>query len=104
MALRKIPIRRAGNRHNLFMGGDRELVMFAGALAASLIFTAQTWLATGYGLVMWFTALWSLREMAKKDPLMRKVYIRHLRYSQDVYPARSTPFHKNTRLQRKLYR
>ena len=26
-----IPIRRAGNRHNLFMGGDRELVMFAGA-------------------------------------------------------------------------
>ena len=30
MALRTIPIRRAGNRHNLFMGGDRELVMFSG--------------------------------------------------------------------------
>jgi len=25
MALRAIPIRRAGNRENLFMGGDREL-------------------------------------------------------------------------------
>ena len=33
MTLRTIPIRRAGNRHNLFMGGDRELVMFAGVLA-----------------------------------------------------------------------
>ncbi|NMQ07993.1 conjugal transfer protein TrbD, partial [Candidatus Accumulibacter phosphatis] len=32
MALRKIPIRRAGNRDNLFMGGDRELVMFSGLL------------------------------------------------------------------------
>ena len=30
MALRTIPIRRAGNRDNLFMGGDRELVMFSG--------------------------------------------------------------------------
>lgn len=27
MALRTIPIRRAGNRDNLFMGGDRELVI-----------------------------------------------------------------------------
>ena len=28
--LRRVPIRRIGNRHNLFMGGDRELVMLAG--------------------------------------------------------------------------
>ena len=41
MALRKIPIRRAGNRHNLFMGGDREMVMFSGLLAAILVFAAQ---------------------------------------------------------------
>lgn len=41
MALRAIPIRRAGNRHNLFMGGDRELVMFSGLLAFALIFSAQ---------------------------------------------------------------
>lgn len=41
MALRAIPIRRAGNRENLFMGGDRELVMFSGLLAGALIFSAQ---------------------------------------------------------------
>ena len=39
MALRAIPIRRAGNRENLFMGGDRELVMFSGLLAGALIFS-----------------------------------------------------------------
>ena len=37
MALRTIPVRRAGNRHNLFLGGDRELVMTAGLLAFTLV-------------------------------------------------------------------
>ena len=41
MALRAIPIRRAGNRTNLFMGGDRELVMFTGLIAFALVFSAQ---------------------------------------------------------------
>ena len=41
MALRTIPIRRSGNRDNLFMGGDRELVMFSGLLAFALVFSAQ---------------------------------------------------------------
>ncbi|MET0937545.1 MAG: conjugal transfer protein TrbD, partial [Luteibacter sp.] len=43
MAIRTVPIRRAGNRDNLFMGGDRELVLFSGLLAAALIFSAQEW-------------------------------------------------------------
>jgi hypothetical protein len=50
MALRKIPIRRAGNRDNLFMGGDRELVMFSGLLAFALVFSAQELRATVVGL------------------------------------------------------
>jgi type IV secretory pathway TrbD component/type IV secretory pathway VirB2 component (pilin) len=54
MALRKVPIRRAGNRDNLFMGGDRELVMFAGLLAFALVFSAQEVRATLVGLVLWF--------------------------------------------------
>ena len=57
MALRKIPIRRAGNRHNLFMGGDREMVMFSGLLAAILVFAAQDWLAFFLGVGMWFASL-----------------------------------------------
>ena len=80
MALRKIPIRRAGNRDNLFMGGDRELVMFSGLLAFALVFSAQELRATVVGLLLWFGALYALRIMAKADPRMRHVYLRHRRY------------------------
>jgi type IV secretion system protein VirB3 len=92
--MRQIPIRRAGNRENLFMGGDRELVMFSGLLAGALIFTAQDMLSTVYGFVLWFGALFALRLMAKSDPKMRHVYLQHIRY-KTYYPARSTPFRAN---------
>jgi type IV secretory pathway TrbD component len=103
MALRTIPIRRAGNRHNLFMGGDRELVMMAGLLAFVLIFEAQELRATVVGLLLWFGALHGCRRMAKADPRMRQVYLRHRRYRQ-YYPARSTPFRLNTGSQGRQYK
>jgi len=102
MALRSVPIRRAGNRENLFMGGDRELVMFSGLLAFALIFSAQELRATLIGLLLWFAALYVFRLMAKADPKMRFVYIRHRRY-KPYYPARSTPFRENTPSQGKQY-
>ncbi|ECZ2944963.1 conjugal transfer protein TrbD [Salmonella enterica] len=103
MALRTIPIRRAGNRENLFMGGDRELVMFSGLMAFALIFSAQEVRATVVGLILWFGALYAFRIMAKADPKMRFVYLRHRRY-KPYYPARSTPFRDNTNSQGKQYR
>ncbi len=103
MALRAIPIRRAGNRENLWMGGDRELVMFSGLLAFALIFSAQEVRATVFGLVLWFGALFAFRLMAKADPKMRFVYMRHRRY-KPYYAARSTPFRLNTKSQGEQYR
>jgi len=102
MALRTIPIRRAGNRQNLFMGGDRELVMFSGLMAFALIFSAQELRATVVGLALWFGALYLCRLMAKFDPKLRLVYMRHRRY-KPYYPVRSTPFRINTRSQGKQY-
>lgn len=96
MSLRTIPIRRSGNRANLFMGGDRELVMFSGLLSGILIFAAQDWLSIVIGFVLWFFALKVLRLMAKSDPDMRAVYLRQRSY-KSYYPARSTPFRYNTR-------
>jgi len=103
MELRTIPIRRAGNRHNLFMGGDRELVMFSMLMAFALIFSAQEIRASVVGLVLWFGSLFVFRVMAKSDPKMRQVYLRHRRY-KSYYPARSTPFRKNTRSQGNQYK
>ena len=77
------------------MGGDRELVMFSGLVAAALIFSAQELRATVFGIVLWFGALFALRLAAKADPKLRHVYLRHRRYAR-YYPPRSTPFRKNT--------
>lgn len=103
MNLRTIPIRRAGNRHNLFMGGDRELVMFSGLLAFALIFSAQEVRATVIGLLLWFSALFACRLMARSDPMLRFVYLRHRKY-QSYYPARSTPFRDNPNSQGAQYK
>jgi type IV secretion system protein TrbD len=103
VALRRIPMRRAGNRDNLFMGGDRELMMFSGLLAFALIFCAQEIRASVLGLVLWFGSLFLFRLMAKSDPKMRFVYMRHRRY-KPYYPARSTPFRLNTASQARQYR
>lgn len=103
MTLRTIPIRRAGNRESLFMGGDRELVMFSGLLAGALIFSAQDLRATIFGIVLWFSALYILRLAAKADPRLRQVYLRHRHY-KTYYPPRSTPFRENTASQGAQYK
>lgn len=103
MALRTIPIRRVGNRAHLFMGGDRELVMFLGLLAGALIFNAQEIKAAVFGIALWFIGVFICRLMAKSDPKLRHVYLRNRRY-KTYYPARSTPYRENTLLQERQYK
>lgn len=92
--LRQTPVRHALHRPNLLFGCDRELVLFSGLLCVVLIYTALT---GGYVLVAigagfaWKRVVSALREMAKADPRMRFIYVRHLLY-RPFYPARSTPF------------
>ncbi len=105
MALHKVPVRASANRPNLFMGGDRELVMVCGLLAGALVFSAMEWQSILYGVAGWFASLYGWRLMAKADPLMRQVYMRSLRcYRQRYYPPRSTPFRVNTATQGKQYK
>lgn len=103
MPIRTVPIRRAGNRDNLVLGGDREMVMFAGLLAAALIFSAQEMKAGIFGVLMWIGALQVFRVMAKSDPKMRFVYLRQRRY-RPYYAARSTPFRTNGPAEEAQYR
>jgi type IV secretion system protein VirB3 len=103
MGIRTVPIRRAGNRDNLFLGGDRELVMFTALLAGALIFSAQEIKAATFGIAMWVIALHVFRIMAKADPKMRFVYLRQRRYKQ-YYSPRSTPFRTNGPAEERQYR
>jgi type IV secretion system protein TrbD len=103
MALRRVTLHKAGIRPHLFLGGDRELVLFSGLLAAVLIISCLQPVTIVSGIVLWTTALFIFRRMAKADPRMRDVYIRSLIYGR-YYPARSTPFRNNRRHKLSAYK
>lgn len=86
-------IHRALSRPNLLMGADRELVLLSGLAAVILIFVVLTWYAAIFGMMFWIVAVAALRMMAKADPLMRRVYLRHVSY-RTFYRATSSPWRR----------
>ena len=86
-------IHRALSRPNLLMGADRELVLITGLATVILIFVVLTWYSALIGAALWVGVVAILRTMAKADPLMRRVYVRHIRYRAHYRPT-STPWRK----------
>lgn len=84
-------IHRALSRPNLLMGADRELVLVTGLAAIILIFVVLTVYSVLIGIAIWMVILGLLRRMGKADPMMRRIYLRHLRY-RPHYRATSTPW------------
>ena len=85
---REIVIHQSANRPNQILGGDRELVLIAMLTAVSLAFSLGTWWGVGLSVAFWVGAMAVLQRMGKSDPLLRQIYIRHIRY-RAFYPAKS---------------
>lgn len=85
------PVHRALSRANLLFGADRELVLIAGLVAVILIFVVITPLSAALGFVVWTLIVAVLRRLAKSDPMMRRVYLRHISY-RPSYRATSSPW------------
>ncbi len=79
---------RAMHRANLLAGCERELLLATGMVSALLVVVAMNWLAAVVGVGVWLVCVGVLRSMGKADPVMSKVYVRHVRY-RAYYPARS---------------
>jgi len=88
---REILVHQSCNRHNLLLGCDRELVLFAALLSAMLIISLVTWWGIVSGIVFWLAGVAVLSRMGKSDPMLRQVYIRHVKY-RPFYPAKSGLF------------
>jgi type IV secretion system protein TrbD len=71
------------------MGADRELLLVTGLVAIILIFVVLTLYSALFGIAIWFVIVGALRMMGKSDPLMRHVYVRHLRYRHHYLPTSS---------------
>ena len=91
--LQRNRIHRALSRPNLLMGADRELVLIAGLASIILIFVVLTVASALFGIAVWIVVVAALRIMAKADPMMRRVYIRHISY-KPTYRATSTPWRR----------
>ena len=91
--LQRNRIHRALSRPNLLMGADRELVLITGLAAVILIFVVLTVYSALFGIAVWVVIVGILRMMAKADPMMRKVYIRHVSY-RPVYKATTSPWRR----------
>lgn len=91
--LARSTIHRALSRPNLLMGADRELVLVTGLAAVILIFVVLTWFSTLIGVAAWIVVIGILRAMAKSDPMMRRVYARHIAYRPHYRPT-STPWRR----------
>ena len=88
-SLQRTRIHRALSRPNLLMGADRELVLVTGLASIILIFVVLTWVSALFGLAIWTVIVGLLRMMAKADPLMRRVYLRHITYRPHYRPTSS---------------
>jgi len=91
MALRRIPIHRSLHRPSLLLGAERELALMTGLVAFCCVFVAMSVPAAVTGFGLWFVVIALLRQMAKADPQLSHIYVRHIRYLGH-YPARSTPW------------
>ncbi|KNY31155.1 conjugal transfer protein TrbD [Agrobacterium sp. SUL3] len=87
--LQRNRIHRALSRPNLLMGADRELVLLTGLASVILIFVVLTLYSALFGMAIWIVVVAALRMMAKADPLMRQVYVRHMRYRAHYLPTSS---------------
>ena len=85
---REVTIHQSANRPNQILGGDRELILVSLLIAVSLAFS----LASIWGIVLsvgfWIAAVAVFQRMGKADPMMRQIYLRHIRY-RPFYPAKS---------------
>ncbi len=84
-------IHQSANRPNQILGGDRELVLVMLLISVALAFSLATLWGILLAVALWLGAVAVLQRMGKADPMLRQVYMRHIRY-RAFYPAKSGLF------------
>ena len=94
MSRRRLPIVRSLTQRNLILGCEREPVLLVALFAVALVFVGQSLTTLILGPAVWSASVFFLRRMAKADPYMSKVFIRHAR-QQAFYSAKSRPWRRH---------
>jgi type IV secretion system protein VirB3 len=81
-------IHQSVNRPQQLIGCDRELLVTAAIVCAVGALALGAIWGIVLCLILWFVSVAALQRMGKADPLMRQVYMRHVRY-KPYYPAKA---------------
>ncbi len=81
------------HRHNHLLGAEQDLVMLSALVAFMLAMSGLTLIGIISAFVFWIFAIFALRKMAKHDPIMSKVFMRHIK-QQGFYSAKSPVWRK----------
>lgn len=88
---REIIINQALTQPDHLWGVERQLVLVFVVITIAMVALASGLWPRIVALVIWFGAYACLKMMADTDPLMSKVYIRHIQYKK-YYTAQSSPY------------
>ena len=89
MTARLLPIHQSLHRHAHVLGAERELVMTSALIALLVGVGGLTAVSIISAAVFWLLAVFALRRMAKDDPIMSRVWLRHIK-QQEFYPAKAS--------------
>ena len=92
--LRTVPLHRALTRPQLFAGGEREPVLMLGLICFTLVFVGLSWFTFALAVALYVFGSLAFRQLAKADPLMTRIYRRHVTYGTFL-SARATPWAKS---------
>jgi len=86
MGVERTCVRQSLLRPLLALGGERELVFGSGMIAAILALSLGDIMLAALGIGFWLLSLFVLQRMAKHDPQLSRVYLRHVN-TTTFYPA-----------------
>ena len=88
---RRAPIHPSLTRPLLLGGAERELVLMNGTMIAALILgVGFHWVSLTIAGLLATAGHWALTRVAKYDPRLSRIYVRHVRYQP--YYAAPPPF------------
>ena len=91
--LKSTTIHRSLHKPNLFFGAEREPILLAALLPIAFTLSAFNLIMLLIGVGFWVTASFFLRAMAKKDPMLGKMWMRFIKYKA-YYPAKTSAWWK----------
>ncbi len=68
------------------LGAERELVLASGMISVILVITLGNLVLAALGVTFWIVSLFVFQRMAKADPQLLRVYVRHVN-KKIFYPA-----------------